>query len=68
MVVTMGMPAIIYRWYFRAHGVKSLDRNLLGIVGIAPVHKTLIGATGNMKADNAANWLSKLKRLGEGGE
>jgi putative NADPH-quinone reductase len=68
VVVTMGMPAIIYRWYFRAHGVKSLDRNLLGIVGIAPVHKTLIGATGNMKAANAANWLSKLKRLGEGGE
>ena len=68
VVVTMGMPAIIYRWYFRAHGVKSLDRNLLGIVGIAPVHKTLIGATGNIKAANAANWLSKLKRLGEGGE
>ena len=68
VVVTMGLPAIIYRWYFRAHGVKSLDRNLLGIVGIAPVHKTLIGATGNMKAAKAANWLSKLKRLGEGGE
>ena len=23
VVVTMGMPAIIYRWYFRAHSVKS---------------------------------------------
>ena len=60
----MGMPAIIYRWYFRANSVKSLERNLLGIVGIAPVHETLIGLTGNMKPTEAAKWLSKPKRLG----
>ncbi len=64
VVVTMGMPAVIYRWYFRAHSVKSLERNLLGIVGIAPVHETLIGMTGDMKAADAAKWLTKLKRLG----
>jgi putative NADPH-quinone reductase len=64
VVVTMGMPAVIYRWYFRAHSVKSLERNLLGIVGIAPVHETLIGLTGNMKTDEATKWLIKLKRLG----
>src|SRR3989344_3409524 len=23
VVVTMGMPALVYRWYFRAHSVKS---------------------------------------------
>jgi putative NADPH-quinone reductase len=68
VVVTMGMPAIIYRWYFRAHSVKSLERNLLGIVGIAPVHETLIGLTGGMKAADAAKWLAKLKRLGERAE
>lgn len=64
VVVTMGMPAAIYRWYFRAHSVKSLERNLLGIVGIAPVHETLIGLTGGMKAAHAAKWLAKLKLLG----
>ena len=68
VVVTMGMPAMIYRWYFRAHSVKSLERNLLGIVGIAPVHETLIGMTGNMKPDDATKWLSKLKRLGQRAE
>lgn len=68
VVVTMGMPAIIYRWYFRAHSVKSLKRNLLGIVGIAPVHETLIGMTGNMKPADATKWLIKLKRLGERAE
>lgn len=68
VVVTMGMPAIVYRWYFRAHSVKSLERNILGFVGIAPVHETLIGLTGDMKAADAAKWLTKLKRLGERAE
>jgi putative NADPH-quinone reductase len=68
VVVTMGMPAVIYRWYFRAHSLKSLERNLLGIVGIAPVHETLIGLTGNMKTDEASKWLSKLRGLGEEAE
>jgi putative NADPH-quinone reductase len=64
VVVTMGMPAIVYRWYFRAHSVKSLERNILGFVGIAPVHATLIGLTANMKAADTTKWLGKLKRLG----
>lgn len=68
VVVTMGMPAAIYRWYFRAHSIKSLERNLLGIVGIAPVHETLIGLTGNIKPEDATKWLAKLKRLGERAE
>src|SRR6516165_12251033 len=28
LVVTMGMPALIYRWYFRAHGVRGLERSV----------------------------------------
>ena len=35
VVVTMGMPALIYRWYFGAHGLKSLAQNL-ALVGIRP--------------------------------
>jgi putative NADPH-quinone reductase len=65
VVVTMGMPALVYRWYFRAHSVKSLERNLLGMVGIAPVYETLIGMTGDMKTADAVNWLTKVNRLGQ---
>jgi putative NADPH-quinone reductase len=68
VVVTMGMPALVYRWYFRAHSVKALERNILGFVGIAPVHETLIGMTGGMEIDDATKWLAKLKRLGERAE
>jgi putative NADPH-quinone reductase len=64
VVVTMGMPALVYRWYFRAHSVKSLERNILGFVGIAPVHETLIGMTGDMKPADVVKWLTKLERLG----
>jgi putative NADPH-quinone reductase len=68
VVVTMGMPALVYRLYFRAHSIKSLERSLLGIVGIGPVQETLIGMTGNMKGEDATRWLVKLKHLGERGE
>jgi putative NADPH-quinone reductase len=64
VVVTMGMPALVYRWYFHAHSIKSLERNVLGFVGIAPVHETLIGLTGDMKPKDAAKWLAKLELPG----
>lgn len=64
VVVTMGMPAMVYRWYFRAHSVKSLERNILGFVGIAPVHETLIGQVGKLSEADAKKWLAKLKVLG----
>ena len=65
VVVTMGMPALVYRWYFRAHSVKSLERNILGFIGIAPVHTTLIGMVGDFKANDGSRWLAKLRRLGQ---
>jgi putative NADPH-quinone reductase len=67
VVVTMGMPASIYRWYFRAHSVRSLERNVLGFVGIGPVHETLIGMVGSMKPTACQRALADLARLGRQG-
>jgi len=64
VVVTMGMPALVYRFYFRAHSVKSLERNILGFVGIAPVHETLIGGVETLGATGRARWFDKLRALG----
>lgn len=64
VVVTMGMPALVYRWYFRAHSVRSLERNVLGFVGIAPVHETLIGQVDRLGDSGVAQWRSRLRRLG----
>jgi putative NADPH-quinone reductase len=64
VVVTMGMPALVYRYYFRAHSVKSLERNVLGFVGIAPVRETLIGMVDQFDAKTSAKWLEKMGTLG----
>ncbi|WP_305345772.1 NAD(P)H-dependent oxidoreductase [Hydrogenophaga sp.] len=64
VVVTMGMPALAYRWYFRAHSVKSLERNILGFVGFAPIHETLIGSVDTLGAEGVERWLKKLRKLG----
>jgi putative NADPH-quinone reductase len=68
MVVTMGMPALVYRWFYRAHSIKSLERNILGFVGIAPVNETLIGMVGDVAPESAKKWLSKLEKLGANGD
>lgn len=68
VVVTMGMPALVYRWYFRAHSLKSLERNILGFVGISPVHTILVGSAGNMLPQDAARWLKRLNLLGQSAE
>jgi putative NADPH-quinone reductase len=64
VVVTMGMPALVYRFYFRAHSVKSLERNILGFVGISPIHETLIGQVDALDDAGRAKWLAAMARLG----
>lgn len=64
VVVTMGMPALVYRYYFRAHSVRALERNVLGFVGISPVHETLIGMVDRIDDKARAGWLAKLQALG----
>lgn len=64
----MGMPALVYRCLYRAHSIKSLERNILGLVGIAPITTTLIGMVGNLKPETARKRLEKLEELGEKGD
>lgn len=64
IVVTMGMPALAYRFYFMAHGVKLLKRNILNFCGIAPVRTTLIGSVESVPATRRAARLEALRRLG----
>ena len=64
IVVTMGMPALVYRWYFGAHGLKSLERSILRFVGIKPIKETLIGMIGAADEAKRKAWLQKLRALG----
>ncbi len=64
VVVTLGMPALVYRWYFRAQSVKSLERNILGFMGIAPVNETLVGSVDQLGDDGVAKWKRRMRALG----
>jgi putative NADPH-quinone reductase len=64
VVVTMGMPALVYRFYFRAHSVRSLERNVLGFVGISPVNETLVGMVDSLDDKTRVRWLGKMRALG----
>lgn len=66
IVITMGMPAFFYRWYFGAHGLKNLQRNILGFCGVTPVRTTLIGMIEGPAARRAA-WLRRMAALGRDG-
>jgi putative NADPH-quinone reductase len=64
IVVTMGMPSAIYRWFFRAHSLRSLQRNILKSVGFGPIRTTLIGSVATINAAQRAKWLEAVRELG----
>jgi len=68
IVVSMGMPTLIYRWFFLAHSVKNLQRNILGSSGIKPIRSTLIGSIEGLTDRQRADWLDTLRSAGEEGQ
>ena len=67
VVVTMGMPAMLYRLYFRAHSIKSLKRNVLRFIGIRPVRETLIGMVDKTDTNTVCSLVAKLEEMGREG-
>jgi len=68
IVVTMGMPAFVYRWIFFAHSLKSLTRNTLWFCGIGPVKSTIIGSIEGLTDRQRADWLDEMRGLGDVGK
>jgi putative NADPH-quinone reductase len=64
LVVTMGMPAVLYRWWYGAHGVKALERSILSFVGIGPIRRTLFGMVEGAGDRKTARRLEEMRRLG----
>ncbi|GGC16868.1 dehydrogenase [Novosphingobium endophyticum] len=64
VVVSMGMPAPLYRLFYRAHSVRSLERNILGFVGFKPVRDTIIGSV-ESSAAKRERWLARLRAMGK---
>ena len=64
IIVTMGMPAFVYRWYFRAHGVRGLERSILRFAGMKPVREILFGGVGEADDGRRQRWLDQMKSYG----
>jgi putative NADPH-quinone reductase len=64
IVMTMGMPVSIYRYWYGGHALKLLARNILNFIGIKPVRSTLFGMVGTAKAEQRDRWLNEVRTLG----
>src|SRR6185369_8585890 len=64
VVVTMGMPALMYRVFFGSHGLKSLERSILEFAGISPIRVSLIGLVDTRSQESRGRWLIRMQSLG----
>lgn len=60
VIVTMGMPAAIYRLFFFAHSLRSLRRNILRFVGLGPIRQSVIGNVEGAPVSRA-KWLERIR-------
>jgi len=67
VIVTMGMPAAVYRVYFGSHSLKALRRNVLHFCGIRPVRSSVIGGVESMGQVRRGVWLALVQELGKRG-
>jgi putative NADPH-quinone reductase len=64
VVMTMGMPGFVYRWYFGAHALKMLRRNILQFVGVRPVRSTIHGSVEGVSDAKRRKWLAQMEEMG----
>lgn len=64
IVVTMGMPSLLYRFWFFDHGIAGLRRGILNFAGIKPVRETLFGLIGAASEKRRQAWIETMRRLG----
>lgn len=67
VIITMGMPGPVYRWYFGAHGYRNLKRNILHFCGIRPVKRCFVGGVAGKNERGRARWLERVETLGRKG-
>jgi len=67
IIITMGMPVSIYRFWYRGYALKLLTRNILHFIGIKPVRHTLFGMVATSKPQTRNGWIEQVRALGRNG-
>jgi NAD(P)H dehydrogenase (quinone) len=68
IVMTMGMPVSIYRFWYGPHALKLLKNNILNFIGIKPVRETLLGMIAESSDAKRDAWLKKAEAMGRNAE
>jgi NAD(P)H dehydrogenase (quinone) len=64
IIMTLGMPVSIYRFWYGAHALKLLSRNILQFIGIKPVRHSLFGMVDSAKPETRDRWIEQVRQLG----
>ncbi len=64
VIITMGMPGVIYRWWFGAYALKILKRNILRLVGVHPIRSRIYGNVDGAGLKGRHRWLKEVEELG----
>ena len=67
IVVTMGMPVLLYRWYFGGYGLRAFERSMLGFAGIKPIRESLYGLS-FADENKRGRWIGDMRRHGGRGD
>jgi putative NADPH-quinone reductase len=67
IVITMGVPDIIYRSYFLSPGTESIEGNILAFSGIKVIQQTIIGGVDSIDNSERKQWLDKMELSGRSG-
>ena len=64
VVITMGMPGFVYRWWFGAHALKMLKRNILAFMGVRPIRSVIYGNIEGAGDARRKTWLVEMETMG----
>lgn len=63
VIVTMGMPTLLYRTWFGAHGVKAFNQAILGMAGLSPIRTSYFGAAA-IAPPRSGQLVEKVRAMG----
>src|SRR5262245_30416517 len=64
LLTTMDTPTWVYRWIYKAPGLRSLALATLGFCGIAPVRTSIFGVVKDSDPATRARWLQEARAHG----
>lgn len=64
IIMTMGMPVMVYRLWYGGHALKLLKSNILHFIGIKPVRETLFGMVAGVPNEKRLGWIKEAETLG----